>query len=135
MEITVDILEEKFEEYKKLGGSLDQVPFNLLEVEARSNIDKYTSGRLKELETQNENVQICMYKLIEVLASYDSYETQNKGISSENIDGYSVAYGGVGNANAIVQAKKNEVYKIISSFLESCTLEDGTPYLYRGVRW
>ena len=124
----------KFEEYKKLGGSLDQVPFNLLEVEARSNIDKYTSGRLKELETQNENVQICMYKLIEVLASYDSYETQNKGISSENIDGYSVAYGGVGNANAIVQAKKNEVYKIISSFLESCTLEDGTPYLYRGVR-
>lgn len=132
MECTKQYL--KFEEYKKLGGSLDQVPFNLLEVEARSNIDKYTSGRLKELETQNENVQICMYKLIEVLASYNSYETQNKGISSENIDGYSVAYGGAGNANAIVQAKKNQVYKIISSFLEGCTLEDGTPYLYRGVR-
>ena len=46
-----------YEEYKALEGTLDQTPFNLLEFEARQNVDKYTFGRLKELEEQNQEVK------------------------------------------------------------------------------
>lgn len=131
MECTKQYL--KFEEYKKLGGSLDQVPFNLLEAEARNNIDRYTFGRLKEIESPSQNLQYCMFKLITALESYNKYETQNKAISSENIDGYSVSYSGAGTANNLIQAKDNQIYKIIKTYLETTKTEDGTPLLFRGV--
>ena len=39
-----------YDEYKALGGSLDQTPFNLLEYEARRIIDNRTLQRLKGIE-------------------------------------------------------------------------------------
>lgn len=124
----------RFEEYKKLGGSLDQVPFNLFELEARKNIDRYTFGRLKNLEEQRPEVKGCMMKLVNILESYSKFENLNKGVSSENIDGYSVSYGNVEATSSIINAKKSEIYSIIKEYLSDSRLEDGTPYLYRGVK-
>ena len=57
-------------EYKALGGTLAETPFKILEFEARQNVDKYTFGRLKELETQNQEVKLCIYKLLRVSCEY-----------------------------------------------------------------
>ena len=35
-----------YQEYKALGGTLDEMPFNLLEFNARKKIDERTFGRL-----------------------------------------------------------------------------------------
>lgn len=123
-----------YEEYVELGGTLEETPFNILEVEARKTIDKYTFGRLKNLNKQIEEVKICEYNLIGALNSYSDYSKQNKGVSSENIDGYSVSYSGV--AENVSEAKINETKGIIKTYLSDCKLDDGTPYLYvGGVRY
>ena len=120
-----------YEEYVELGGTLDETPFNILELEAQKNIDKYTFGRLKDLDEQINEVKICEFKLIGLLDTYNSYENQNKSISSENTDGYSISYNQA--TENVSQAKINEIKGIIRTYLAECKLEDGTPYLYRGV--
>lgn len=120
-----------YAEYKALGGELDIMPFNLLEFEARQNIDKYTFGRLKDLETQSQDVKLCVYRLIGMIDSYNKQETQNKGVSSENIDGYSVSY--INPTTNITEAKSSEIKGIVREYLIECKLDDGTPYLYCGA--
>ena len=129
MEFTKQYL--NFEEYQELGGTLPETPFNLLELEARKSIDKYTFDRLKDLESQNIEVKICILKLIEMLNSYSSYNLQDKAISSESTDGYSISYSGA-NEN-VSKSKVEDVKGIIKTYLSDCALEDGTPYLYVGV--
>ena len=120
-----------YNEYQGLGGTLDQMPFNLLEFEARQIIDKYTLGKLKELDTQNQEVKLCDYKLINALEGYTQLETQNKGVASESIDGYSISYTTMGSNE--IMAKNSELSDIVRTYLIDCKLEDGTPYLYRGA--
>lgn len=129
MEFTKQYL--NYEEYQELGGTLDETPFNILELEAQKNIDKYTFGRLKNLDEQINEVKICEFKLIELLDTYNSYNKLNKSISSESTDGYSISYGGA-SAN-VSNAKINDIKVIIKTYLAECKLENGTPYLYVGV--
>jgi len=120
-----------YTEYTSLGGTLEEMPFNLLEFEARQNIDKYTFGRLKDLPSQIDDVKMCCYKLINYVNSYKNLEEQDKAKTSEQIDGYSYTYG---NLDASQLSAKNEgINDIIRTYLLDCKLDDGTPYLYRGV--
>ena len=121
-----------YDEYKGLGGTLDLMPFNLLELEARKQLDKYTFGRLVNLETQKEEVKMCIYKLVSLLKSYSDDLERNRAISSENIDGYSVSYSNTSIEQ--INGKNDEIKDIIQNWLNNCNLDDGTPYLYRGVR-
>ena len=121
-----------YAEYKGLGGTLPETPFNILELEAQKNIDKYTFGRLQDLEEQINEVKVCDFKLIEMLNTYSFYDNQNKSISSENTDGYSISYAQA--TENVSKAKINEIKSIIKTYLAECKLEDGTPYLYCGVR-
>lgn len=118
-----------FEEYQELGGTLEEAPFNILEFEARKKIDQYTFGRLKELTKQIQEVRMCSYKIINLLNEYSAFE--NKGISSENIDGYSVSYSANGESTS--KSKIEGIRSIIRTYLAECYLDDGTPYLYTGV--
>lgn len=115
-----------YAEYKQLGGKLDEVPFNLLELRARGKIDQRTLGRLKNLPNQITEVKACVFRLIEVMKNDDERKTQN--IASENTDGYSVSYG---TSTSTEEEKKYDA--IIRDYLLTCRLEDGTPYLYCGV--
>lgn len=121
-----------YQEYKGLGGTLDLMPFNLLELEARKTIDRYTFKRLRNLETQNQEVKLCVNELISMLNTYKSDLERNKAISSESIDGYSISY--LGTSIEQERGKKSEIKGIIEKWLSCCSLEDGTPYLYRGVK-
>lgn len=118
-------------EYKALGGTLEETPFNLLEFEARQNVDKYTFGRLKELDQQNQEVKLCIFKLINMIDSYNKYETQSKGVASENIDGYSISYSNP-DVN-FTESKSLELRNIVREYLVDCKLNDDTPYMYCGA--
>lgn len=126
-----------YAEYRGLGGTLNLVPFNLLEFEARKQIDKYTSGRLINLEEQVQEVKLCIFNLIGMINKYmeqNNTSEDGKNIASESIDGYSVSYNTtkLTEIKDIIQSKQSEIYDIIQTDLSTCKLEDGTPYLYRG---
>lgn len=120
-----------YNEYQELGGTLNETPFNVLELEAQKNVDKYTFGRLQNLEQQINEVKVCIFKLIGLIDTYNTYENQNKSISSESTDGYSISYSQA--TENVSKAKINEIKAIIKTYLAECKLQDGTPYLYVGV--
>ena len=107
-----------YDEYKALGGTIDQTPFNLLEFEARRKIDERTLGRLKEVEKLPQEVKICMFSLINSISNYSScVSSNNKNIASESIDGYSVSYITGGTLQEVVSSKNAELNDIIITYL------------------
>ena len=121
-----------YEEYKSLGGTLGEMPFNILEFKCRKIIDKLTFNRLTNLKTQIQEVKMCIYDMINISSKYE--QTSNKqaqGIVSESTDGYSVCYGSI-NAEQ-EKARKLELQSCVSDYLADCYLQDGTPYMYCGV--
>lgn len=119
-----------FEEYRKLGGTLEQMPFNILEFKAQKEIDKYTFNRIKDLEEYSNEVKVCTFDLMNIIESYTRM-INNTGVSSESTDGYSVTYGNVSSENT--KSYNSDVYNCIKRYLINCKLEDNTPYLYKGV--
>lgn len=119
-----------YQEYKALGGTLDEMPFNLLEFNARMKIDERTFGRLVDKGQEYQNVKLCVYNMITTLNSYSSYDTQNKAISSETTDGYSISYGTP--QKSTTEAKNSELEDIIDTYLSNLII-DNVPVLYRGT--
>lgn len=127
-----------YDEYIELGGTLTNLPFSLLEFNARKCIDKYTFGRLINLEEQSQETKLCEYELIKILGNYDTSNESNneisKNIASESIDGYSISYANtLNNASQVEQGKDLEIRNVIYTYLANSKLDDGTPYLYRGI--
>ena len=82
-----------YEVYKSLGGTLDEMPFNILELKARQIINERTQNRLKDVEKIPQEVKICVYDLINTMNKYNlSDNSTSSNVSSENTDGYSVTY-------------------------------------------
>lgn len=119
-----------YQEYKALGGTLDEMPFNLLEFNARMKIDERTFERLVDKGQEYREVKLCVYNMITTLNSYSSYDTQNKAISSESTDGYSISYGTP--QKSTTEAKNSELEDIIDTYLSNLIV-DNVPVLYRGV--
>lgn len=119
----------QYSEYIELGGTLTEMPFKILEFEARKKIDERTQRRLLNVSDIPQEVKMCMYKLINTLDVYN--RTQEKGnISSESIDGYSVFYRDV--SQTTTQAKNIELDNIIITYLIN-TVVNNTHILYLGV--
>ena len=119
-----------YQEYQLLGGTLEEMPFNLLEFNARKKIDERTFGRLVDKGQEYKEVKLCIYNMIITLNSYSSYDTQNKAISSESTDGYSISYGTP--QKSITEAKNSELEDIIDTYLSNLIVDD-VPVLYRGA--
>lgn len=119
-----------YQEYLALGGTLDEMPFNLLEYNARKKIDERTFGRLVDKGQEYQEVKLCVYNMITTLNSYSSYDTQNKAISSESTDGYSISYGTP--QKSTTEAKNSELEDVINSYLANVVI-DNVPVLYRGA--
>ena len=49
------------DEYVELGGNLQEMPFNILELSARINIDERTLNRLKNVSKIPLEVKVCVY--------------------------------------------------------------------------
>lgn len=119
-----------YQEYKALGGTLDEMPFNLLEFNARMKIDERTFGRLINKGQEYKEVKLCVYNMITTLNSYSSYDMQNKAISSETTDGYSISYGTP--QKSTTEAKNSELEDIIDTYLSNLIVDD-VRVLYRGA--
>ena len=120
-----------YEEYVELGGTLEETPFNILEFEAQKNIDRYTFGRIKEIEEQANEVKVCVFELVKVLSNYSKYAEQDKAIASESTDGYSISYSS--SNEGISKAKSSEVKSVIQTYLSDLKTDKGVPYLYIGA--
>ena len=119
-----------YQEYLALGGTLEEMPFNLLEFNARKKIDERTFGRLIDKGQEYKEVKLCVYNMITTLNSYSSYNTQNKAISSESTDGYSISYGTP--QKSTTEAKNSELEDIIDTYLSNLIVDD-VSVLYRGA--
>lgn len=104
-----------YQEYLALGGTLEEMPFNLLEFKSRKEIDSRTQKRFTEIGNEYQDVKLCVYNLIPAIKSYEEYTTQNKAISSESTDGYSVSYGTP--QTTYTMAMNNELDNIIYKYL------------------
>ena len=116
-----------YQEYLTLGGTLDEMPFNLLEYNARKEIDSRTQKRFIGIGNEYEEVKLCVYNLIPVIQSYDTM--QNKTISSENIDGYSISYGTP--QKSFTEVKNSELDDVIYKYLYG-VIVNGEHALYIG---
>ena len=80
-----------YEEYKSLGGTLGEMPFNILELKARQIINERTQNRLKDVEDIPVEVKVCVYHLLNIASSYQS-KVSDVSVASESTDGYSISY-------------------------------------------
>ena len=125
-----------YTEYINLGGSaIGEMPFNLLEFEARRKIDKKTFNRLKNIEDIPQEVKLCEYNLINSINKYANTNNSveiNGNIKSENTDGYSVSYLSAGEISEVVKSKSEELDDIIRTYLLN-VIVDKEHLMYCGV--
>lgn len=119
-----------YEEYKSLGGTLGEMPFNILELKARQIINERTQNRLKNIEEIPQEVKICVYDLIQTINKYNnSNNSTSSNISSENTDGYSVTYK---SGTELTEEQKKQYDDVMETDLYG-VIVDNTPILYLGV--
>ena len=124
-----------YQEYRALGGTLAQMPFNLLEYEARRQIDLRTFYRLVGGNNIPQEVKLCEYRLINEIDGFvktTSGIALNGNIASENTDGYSVSYTSLGQVSDIVKAKNAEIDDIVRTYLLNVIYND-EHLMYVGV--
>lgn len=120
-----------YEEYKSLGGTLDIMPFNILEFECRKIIDTRTQNRLKGIDVMPQEVKMCMYAMMN---SIEQAIIKNKSnVASENIDGYSVTYLSPTEVSQVMANKQAELEDYMFSYLMHVVV-NGTSILYLGVK-
>lgn len=104
-----------YAEYISLGGTLEQTPFNLLEFEARKQIDLRTQRRLIGLDTIPNEVKLCDFHLISKIESFAKtiQSTSQNNVTQETIDGYSIAYLSPSEISNIVSSKNFELQDIM----------------------
>ena len=119
-----------YEDYKSLGGTLGEMPFNILELKARQVINERTQNRLKNIEEIPQEVKICVYDLINTMNKYNlSNNSTSSNISSENTDGYSVTYK---SGTELTEEQKKQYDDVMETDLYG-VIVDNTPILYLGV--
>ena len=126
-------------EYKSLiegegGSAMAEMPFNLLEFEARRKIDIKTQDRLKGFESDKipQEVKLCVYSLINSIVIFSNSMNNAGNIASESTDGYSVSYITSSQISNVVMSKNKELDDIIRTYLLGVVFND-EHLLYAGV--
>lgn len=123
-----------YQEYKDLGGTLTETPFNLLEYESRKQIDLSTQKRLVDITIIPEEVKLCDFHLINKIQKYtESMESIGGNIKSENTDGYSISYMTANEIKEIINSKNVELNDIIMTNLFGVVV-NGEHIIYTGVK-
>ena len=126
-----------YAEYTELGGSaMAEMPFNILEFEARKQIDLRTQNRLKNVEDIPQDVKLCVYHLIEKINSYSKATnniSEGGNIASESTDGYSISYVNASQIGEIVSSKNIELQDIMLSDLYG-VIVNNEHIIYNGVK-
>ena len=121
-------------EYKGLGGTLAETPFNLLEFQTRKEIELRTKGRLSNLDVTEipKEVKLCEYHLMNLVQHYaETMNQANNGVASENTDGYSISYLNPTSIQQIIKSKQSELDDIMLSELYN-VIVDNEAIIYCG---
>lgn len=134
-----------YEEYAEFGGdisALDSTAFENLEFEARTQIDWWTFGRLKNEATYPEAVKRCMFKLIELLDkqqkvlmvdAVDEEGNIKAGLMAhQSNDGVSSTYNVI-TGNMAVRVLKSQLDNTIKMYLQDVRDSLGRKVLFRGL--
>jgi hypothetical protein len=122
-----------YTEYKELGGTLEEVPFNELEFECRKIIDSRTQNRLHSVIEIPDEVKMCEFKMINNIVRYnESKEQAQSGVKSENIDGYSVTYLTSSEIQQLITSQIADMQELISTYLFG-VIVNNEHILYCGV--
>lgn len=119
-----------YSDYTSLGGTLTEMPFNILEFEARKKIDGRTQERLVGQDIPQE-VKMCEYAIIESVLD-EIVRKKNVNASSENIDGYSISYLSPSEVQQSMITKSKQIEDIMQTYLLTTKVND-VPILYRGL--
>lgn len=119
-----------YSEYIELGGTLPEMPFNILEFEARRKINERTQNRLLNVEDIPQEVKMCIYTLISKIETYNSANSKGIAYSSESTDGYSITYANV--TRETLKTKDAELNDIIRTYLTG-VIVNNEHILYLGV--
>lgn len=128
-----------YAEYQELGGSaIGEMPFNLLEFEARRQIDIRTFNRLKGIDSEEipQEVKLCEYNLINSINTFASASesiASGGNVKSENTDGYSISYISASEISDIVKSKNAEIDDTIRDYLLG-VIVNGEHIMYCGVK-
>lgn len=124
-----------YSEYTNLGGTLSETPFNLLEFEARKQIDLRTQRRLVGVETIPNEVKLCVFHLISKIESFANTieSTSQNNVTQETIDGYSVAYLSPSEISGIVSSKNFELQDIMMTDLYG-VIVNNEHIIYNGAK-
>ena len=123
-----------YEEYIALGGTMSISSFELLEFNARSEIDLRTQNRLIGVNSIPTKVKMCMFNLIETINGYVSESTKQgqNNIVSESIDGYSISYVSPTQIKEVITSKRTEIDDIMMTYLYGVVVNNQA-ILYDGV--
>jgi len=120
-----------YSEYQELGGTLEELPFNELEYEVRKIIDEKTLNRLKNVDTIPDEVKMCEFKMINTVSNYQNTTVKARsGVSSENIDGYSVSYR---DMKSVIESKNTELQEMVTTSLFG-VIVNNEHLIYIGVK-
>ena len=125
-----------YAEYQTLGGSaIGEMPFNLLEFEARRQIDINTQIRLKNAENIPQEVKLCDNNLINSIMEYAKVKltAQSNDVKSESTDGYSISKLTPDMIKELIASHSNEVDDIIRTYLLG-VIVNGEHIMYNGVK-
>ena len=132
-----------YDDYSNMGGQeLEETAFNKLEFEARTQIDWWTFGRLKNQESYPIEVKQCMLKLIELLDKQqkvmliDAVDEDGNVVAGlmahQSNDGVSATYNVI-TGNMAVRAIKSQLEYTIRMYLQDVRDALGRKVLYRGI--
>lgn len=130
-----------YDEYQKMGGTLEETAFVNFEFEAESTINWYTFNRLANDTEFSENVKRLVFRLIELIQlnrkahalGQDAQTGAITGaIASQSNDGFSTSYN-VLNASSAIEVSASETKRLVSHYLRAEVNSLGQKLLYRGV--
>lgn len=103
-----------YEEYKALGGTLEETEFSRFAFRAESELNRLTFDRISDILPIPECVKRCLFELITYI-SKNSKNGNCAAASSVSNDGYSIVYSNP-------QSAEKEIYSIVHTYLANTGL-------------
>lgn len=100
-----------YDNYKSLGGDIDEIQYPILERLARKKLDNWTLNRISEIKDITDDIRLAMFLIINQLKDGKKEE---KEIASVSNDGVSITYS---NSSKTSEQKENELYEKIIEIL------------------
>lgn len=114
-----------YEEYKQMGGTLDEAAFSRFAMGAEQIIRRYTFGRVDKMQSVPDAVKWLVFELV------DTTRQKSDGtdkLTSESVGSWSRSYQVQTDAEA-----KAEANEMIKNYLMHEVDDNGVPLLYLGV--